>query len=1118
MFKIPFSLTSSALAAGLLASCSGSGGASGAGPGGSVQGLNVTGISLIDQAVVPLNREIRISFSAPLDFSSVNNSSIQISTAAGVRAIGQFGPLQLDTDADGKFDSLDPSVVVWHPNCPLLPDLSDAGLRPGTTYLLRIRGSDSGANQVLRSVDGLALVQTQSRNFSTPTSNAVEVLFEDPLPGAPLPLLRGLGSLEVENVCALEIGADSDPLQRLYFERDDPSSQSEVVAGEGVSSGTLVPLNLYSEEASRIAFLIAFNQPLNPLALNVNSNRIQLEYLVAGPGADWVPLETHVALLQNCSRTGTLLRLEPGGLLPPDSQVRAVLRTGLEGLGGVLDALPGDLSRFAVVQTQRLDHSPLANPKVGADELLESFDIGGAGPNSLEDDGSDAVLPLANWGQGRLSSSTNFDGTGGLGGEFDWIVSDDPEAFDTSSQVIVGGPNGTRSLQQFVVGGVVEVHDFIILPTAKLRVTGPNPFVVNATGEIRIEGILDISGFAAKDVATLNTGSQPEKGGSGNCGGGDGGGASEVRGNSTPQGGPGLGPFGAGAIGGAGGESAFIIPGTVGSNRAGGGGGGRFNADQSDLDAAGTAGSEPTDGMRALSGGPGGNNSEGAVSGLSPAPGGAVSTGPFADGNPANDFFGLSANTQVAILADGTAPVLLSQGEIMTGELNDLHAGYGAGGGGDSLRGPGFPTPDWTVSKDLKGGGGGAGGGAIRLRALGPIRFIGQRSLLFCKGGIGGYGETQLGGYGGSGSGGHVMLESATRVSFELPPLLDRPPGQRRHVFIDARGVMGKTGPAGLVSQGGEGGPGVIQLHVPDAVSPPHESITLSDVILPVGTIEELNAGDANALVEVMRPAGVQLLSRFGSQSASSSRWIDLRSAGIQSDGTRNLLRFLFEGLDPNTGAVLKSGGQVPQQPTLLSGEVDGVDVVIQGSDALLLRAPALQPLIQSSGRVPLDLYLRTPALLRQFVLSMTPSLGTTLDFVVQDAGYDNAKGELTLVVDQRNGVTLGDLSGAVLPPSYRLIPRFFEVSSGGVPNQLSPVADVFITLEGATVNANGLPETGSLLVPATADFTQFDSLLPGQLDFVRFKVEFNLDSQGVGLDLTAPPVALEFLRFPFLY
>jgi len=926
------------------------------------------------------------------------------------------------------------TTIIWQPGCPVLPDNSDAGLRGGTNsvhYTLRVRGADSNAPVIMTSASGRELRLSETRNFNTPSSTNPDLLFEDTVAGPPTVRVRRLGSTLQTGVSYIEIGGDSDPDPHLYFERNNATNQSQVVPGPSNTSGLDVPLNSLSNPAAALAFVVEFNQAVSPAAANITDARIRVEYLLPPFGSGgpapinrvWTAIETRVSLIENCSDTGAKIRLEPVGILPPSSQLRVAVLPGFQGITGLMDGTTLPQNLFAVVDTDPLDHSPLPNPFVGADELLEEFNVGGPGLDSLEDTQAKLITPTALWGGGELSSSLNFSGSGGVGGQFDWVIKQKPELFDTSLQTIQGGPNGELKFEQFTVGGIVDVHDFIIEAGAELQVRGPNPFVVNATGEIRIEGTLNINGGAARDVATLNTGSQPEPGGTGNCGGGDGGTASEVRANSTPRGGAGFSPFGGGKAGGIGGEAGYAQAGlppsaAPNSRRPGGGGGGKLARNQSDLTATGVPGPEPSFGMEAGAGVHGNNNAFGGVTRVRPAPGGDSGVGPFVDGDDTNDFLGLHADTQVAILMDGTAPVLQSVGSIITGELSTIQAGYGGGAGGDAAPGPIFPTPNWTVKTDEKGGGGGGGAGAIRLRALGAIRFVGVESSLLCRGGRGATGENsifldRIGGSGGSGSGGHVILESATNISFELPPLSDRLPADRRRVFIDARGVQGRIGgldngngvtlPVGE-SHGGHGGPGIIQLHVPNATAPPHEDSSLSDLVLPEGTIQELNAGDDNALLEVMRPAGIQMLPAFGVLSGAQSEWVDVRGAGLNPDGSQNLISFLFKGVDTATGFVQTTNGRVTEFSPIVQGALSPAEGSFQGDNDLMLTTAALQPLITSTAPISNDIYLRSPTLLRNFILRMTPTIGVSLDFIVQSAVYDSVAQTMLLTVAPHRG------------------------------------------------------------------------------------------------------------------
>ena len=113
--------------------------------------------------------------------------------------------------------------------------------------------------------------------------------------------------------------------------------------------------------------------------------------------------------------------------------------------------------------------------------------------------------------------------------------------------------------------------------TRRVRVQGSNALRINATGTVQILGVLDVSGFNARDVEEVNTGDIREEGGLPGPGGGRGGRANEVVNTSTPRGGPGQGPLDEINAGGQVGETGYVRK-EEGkeARRPGGGAGGRF--------------------------------------------------------------------------------------------------------------------------------------------------------------------------------------------------------------------------------------------------------------------------------------------------------------------------------------------------------------------------------------------------------------------------------------------------------------------------------------------------------------------------------------------------------------
>lgn len=1148
-----------ALLVGLLGGCSGSGSSGDSAPsGGLPNDFQLVGISVRNGETWRINRPIEMEFSRPVDFSTVSTTTIRITSTSGLPASGVFSQKLLDTDGDGIADTVEPTVIIWQPACPILPDFSDAGLRPGGfSYQLVVTGIDRSPINVVRSTAGRELRVTQVRDFTTPLSSDPSVIFIDPVSASPVPLVRPQTSSLQDGVCYLEIGSNPSVDSRIYFER--PLGGGINTISPGAAAPSAAPLNSYSDPSTETVFVLFFDQPVNPSLSNISSARLGIEYRVqpGGPStATWIPIETEVQLVSNCNGQGAEIRLRPLGGLPADSAVRVNVRAGFEGLLGNTDSSTSSQASFAVTPTLAIDNFSLANNTAGADGLIEDFLIGGTTPGSRQDTGpvtsldpGPGTLVLstpASWGNGQLTSRFEFAGDGGLGGTFDWYVdSGGIEFFDTSSQSITSGVND-GGITQFTTGGVVNVRDFTIEDGSSLVITGPNPLVINATGTVRIDGTLDLSGLTGLGVSSVNIGNIPVVGAAGIAGGGDGGSASSVTDNSTPRGDRGRGAFGAFSLaGGQGGESgsAIQVGGQLPDNRRpGGGAGGAFNVAQNDSsaklsfnDGAATDG-QRSEGMVAEAGTRGHIDSRGAESDMMPSEGGLPGVGPFADGDNSNNFFGRRADVNYSILADRTRPVGNDPTRIITGELAALHAGAGGGGGGDALNTDFFPTPNWTPASDERGGPGGGGAGALHLRALGPIIMSGLNSQILCKGGRGGTGENsfafnQVGGTGGSGSGGHVILESGAYIAFVHADISDQ------HLFIDARGGRenkgrGRDGSAqdnpipGGLSDGGQGGPGLIQLHVPNSNVAPDEVLDLgndlaSRLILPQGTIDQLDAGDANALNEIMRPAGVQMIPTFSAVSSARSDWVDIGAIDVDAAGGDRLVQFLFGGIDSSDGSVQTSMGMVTELTELLGPAPLSASAQISGANTLVLSGADLNPMLGSSGPLGNDIYLRTPALLRNCLLRMTPALGSPVAYNVEAASYENTGTRLTL--DLSGAQDLSSFAGLSPAPTYTLVPRFFGVSTDGNANALPDGSSVRFSFDFTGRNPSGDPDESSILLSRATDFSAINLFLTdpdnnGKASFFRLNFVFDLDSDGGGLNSMKRPVSLDFVRLPFSY
>jgi hypothetical protein len=381
-------------------------------------------------------------------------------------------------------------------------------------------------------------------------------------------------------------------------------------------------------------------------------------------------------------------------------------------------------------------------------------------------------------------------GSGGPGGNFDWCVpAGQTLILDTASTLLTGGPHCSGTMVQQVLGGIVEARNVSIGPGAVVRVIGPNPLMVFASGTVRIEGTLDLSGISSQGVTTFNTTYLPEPGAPGQAGGGAGGTGNPIFTASCPKGGNGCGAFGAVDGGGAGGETGWnnIAAAQLDARRGAGGGGGGFGSNQAQtFGPVGTFGAWDQT-FIGLDGEPGFSNEDlnasGALSGAAGPFGGSLGRRPFKDSDPLNDFWGYGISLA---------------GFVVQGELDRPWAGAGGGAGGNACfvpNGAQWPQVPFNPIGDEKGAGGAGGGGSLQIFALGDIVF-GQTGLILCRGGLGGGGENKyyldrIGGGSGGGSGGHVILQTAGVIDFSLSLGPSTKPGELA---------------GGILATGGQGG------------------------------------------------------------------------------------------------------------------------------------------------------------------------------------------------------------------------------------------------------------------------------------------------------------------------
>jgi hypothetical protein len=1126
-----------------------------------------------------INRPIVLRFNRDLDFASVNLNTIGITQEGGGPASGEFSMGPAPGSTPGAFVA-DPRTIVFQPACPKLDDFSDAGFLPGGAhYVLDVKRGIAG----VRSSGGETLLQASTIPFTTPNSTQASVVFMDPALGPPLPRIYDpAGDPPVVSAFSyVEIGGDPEADHGVRF-----AGPRDSVLGSAAPADFVGPLNLYSDATSRVAIVVELNQPVNPATSNVNADNIRLEYL-DGPDASsdtaWKRLPHEVALVANCTATGARVRIQPIGILPQGRVVRVVLTSDFKDLVSDANPIPVVIGSFTVGTA--LDPGT-STPGVGADELLETFDVGNAAGDpsaSLEDSATPLLFPRAQWGGGDLSAAFAFGGTGGPGGDFDWQVGDDTTSasvtftLDTTFTLIT---NTTQTATQPVVNGKVDVRNFTIKPNGKLTIQGQNACKILASGTVTINGQLIVRGTNNPGVQSFDSTNIAEPGAAGQAGGGRGGGANYLTSSSTPIGEAGYGAFNTPGGGGGGGESGYSANGEN-NRRPGGGGGGRLGADATFVANTPTPPHPCPDqssiGLDAEPGFRGAPNANGALHPIgTPPAGGALGPRPFFDNDATNDFWGT---------------MLASDGHLIQGELVQAWAGAGGGGGGNACDTSHFPTTPWTAIGDEKGAGGGGGGGSLTIFALGDI-VIGRTATnhgsgrIDASGGTGGGGENtnflnHVGGGSGGGSGGHVVLQTASSIDFTRCRSTSDPAGgiyafggQGGQGYLPSTNNGGGGAQGGLTSLteydalpanaypssspstpcplragfppapvdysmfnpdtvgdanpqsydvdgGGDGGPGIIQLHVSDLanIKPPVAPETFYKILKPppIGTII------ANVNQSPVGHWG-RLLPLFGPKSQGLSKWIPLGAAGVAPTvgAPPKIVTFLFDGTDRATGEVRTSGAgaqaSVIQLPAILSGPV-------AAEPAMPFVALDKRTIVFDASALSDDIYTRNPNLLAHFELRVTQGSSTS-KFDVASASYDAPSHQLRVTVSAA-GMPLGNV---IVGNGVELRPRFFRVSTQGVLDSLpqspgpgQPGATIKIEFQATRATLAGLPdETAGAATMFETDIARLSNVAvypaAASFAFFRFRVTFDLlDGQGQ-LSFSTPVPTLEFFRMPFKF
>ena len=918
------------------------------------------------------------------------------------------------------------------------------------------------------------------------------------------------------------LGVGNDAAE-LFFEVQPDGSG-------GLPAGQLVPNNFYSDPETRAVLHVRFDQPVSPRAENLTSQRLRLEY-EDGAG-EWILMNSLIVLEANCTGTGASVRITPQGVLPQGRPMRVVVTPQFEDLVGDRNASP--LQKFALMTAAAEVDGGGASVDT-ADEFLELYL-----DEAFEDVEAPLPAPRADWGPDGLAAAFDFDGTGGPAGTLDIHVAPGTDVvFDTTQTLFFGGPGGLATHSQLAVNGRLDVRNLFIPLGSSMRIQGPNAATIYASGTVTIEGTLSVNGGNAKSVFTLNTPTQPEAGAAGQGGGGDGGTGSFLTTQVTPRGGNGEGGFGVPNLGGEGGESGYSDNAGAGGTqrRAAGGGGGQLGHNQ---EVENTTGPElvlcPDQARIGLDAESGFTGHDLALS----SQGNHIPWGGHVGPSP----FGILEGIENDFLGTKVMNIGQADEQLVVGELPSAIAGSGGGAGGDATKTVGGVYPPLTlinVDQD-KGAGGGGGGGSLTILALGDIT-VGPQGLISARGGHGNGGENtsgvnRVGGGSGGGSGGHLVLQTAGVIDFSAAstqvnsPALDAKGGQggegaggnggasqgetgvngdAKHIGFDNPPVgtdngylTGENGidPACAVganitrAAGGDGGPGLIQLHVGTLAT----DIQYPSNVANLRTISSPVPHGYDPHNNVWRD---QLLPVFGRLSSAQSTWIALGEPAVDPNApTPESIAFLFEGTDPGTGLIETTAGVVNAQAPLLTAAALILDAGDTTNRTALMDATALV------GGAD-EIYLRNTGLLRNFRFTVA---GDPFEVVV--ASYDSGTSMLSVVVDS----SIAGLAGAV-----ELIPRYFGVTTAGVEDALPDSASVTVSFELMGEKYASAPASEPDVVVSTF-MTDLAAATAGinqswyAIRFIRYRVEFDITNNIVDLDAGTPRPTLDFLRLPFRF
>jgi len=1141
-----------ALGAALLFSACGGGSGSGGAANTTEDKLEVVGINVLAGQEWKINRPIDITFNRDVDFSTVNFNTINLVNAQGMGATGVFSQPFTGTSVNRR-------MIRFQPTCPKLEGYSDAGLLPASTYRLTVRGAGVGGTAVTDTA-GEELAQGAVVEFSTPDSDDPLVLFVDTTAGPPVVVVRGLNDDPALPASSLILGgieqeflwSVGDQAGRLTFEvplnhYSIEENQLQVVlqfnqpvdATAGNINSDLIELQYATisdptdDDFTKMQTEVELVQNcsergasvrVQPLGLVPQDSTVRImlyqgfnDLIGDGTTSDLASF----AVMETVT-VGEPNALHPGIGNPAVDDLHDTFSIGGDVLGSLED-------------TQAVEEFPPA--KWGEGILEAAFDFNGTGGPGGDFDWH--ILPNTEVVLDTVSDTI----VGGPGGA------------PTKTQAVINGVVDIRDLK--IPAGsrlrIVGPNVCTILASGTVKIEG----------EVSVNGS-DSQGVVT--LNTTNQPEQGAKGNAGGGDGGVGSfltTQSTPRGgrgfgafgapNLGGEGGEtGYAPSGKVDRRGAGGGGGQLGPDIY-----------HLHANNSTTPIR----VQTLIGMDAEPGAPGGLNGLGAVSQSERAQGGEVGPSPFIDPDPDNNFLGTmilftdNDNDPDGVVLGELDDLLAGAGGGGGGDAVNSDSfpkvpfknsgdekGAGGGGGAGGLRilaigditigaggVPGSITAiggdggggENTSYFDRVGGGSGAGaGGHVVLSTAANIIFHGaadggtvdedfwyrddpgnsfhdQRPITL-TGGQGGAGNQSAGGANETGPSNWTCDSIPTYFDGGLGGTV--PPFKPSDQFFCFHAQPDKGDPSGhwTVGAGGDGGPGILQLHVDD----PDTNLQFLDVA--DGT--PYSDGKDISLVCAPPPLGWKgpgskpdrMVPFFGSVSQSQSKWIPLGLARIKPDGGLNNLIFDFEGTNSANGVVPGDGdGAVSMLPPILG--------------PLPIGSPTYTMVLDASGLALGDeVYAQNPRLLEGFTVMLEDSADTEVfqNYDITDAVYDTGLDRFTMSLDPNGENPAQFIAGGSI--NAYVVPHFVRVITNGIADSYPDATEITIEFDAAQYDGNGLITNEFGFTPDISDLFPPSNL--SHWDVFRFKVHFNIDKDGGDIDITTARPGLDHLRVHFTF